>query len=151
MINSNDGWIVGANGTILHWDGFAWSIVTSPTTCALHSVFMITSNDGWAVGEDIIHWNGSEWSLVTDPLTDGYYFSVFMLSSDEGWAVGRRYPSETRPRTIYYGPNPPIPPPSQVIPDPPVIISLILMVSAFASYYYLRKHKLPLKSQTRFF
>jgi len=36
---------------------------TSPTTRDLYSVFMVSTDDGWAVGSGgtIIRWNGTEW------------------------------------------------------------------------------------------
>ena len=90
MVDSNDGWAVGELGTIIHWNGTQWNIVTSPTTQILRSVFMINPNDGWAVGAwgTIIHWNGTQWSIVTSPTTTLLLKSVFMVSSDDGWAVG---------------------------------------------------------------
>ena len=31
MVSAVDGWAVGVSGVIMHWDGVAWSLVTSPT------------------------------------------------------------------------------------------------------------------------
>ncbi|MDH5266694.1 MAG: hypothetical protein OEW62_03330 [Candidatus Bathyarchaeota archaeon] len=47
--------IVNAEGAVLNW--------TSPTTEHLMSVFMVSADDGWAVGFDgtIIRWTGTEW------------------------------------------------------------------------------------------
>jgi photosystem II stability/assembly factor-like uncharacterized protein len=73
--------IVNAEGVVLNW--------TSPTTEILFSVFMVSADDGWAVGAYgiIIHWNGTEWNAVTSPTTR-YLWSVYMVSSSDGWAVG---------------------------------------------------------------
>ncbi len=73
--------IVNAEGVPLNW--------TSPTRARLNSVFMVNSDDGWAVGKrgTTIHWNGTEWSNVTSP-TKRNLKSVFMVSSSDGWAVG---------------------------------------------------------------
>jgi len=62
MINSTDGWAVGSDGCIIHWDGTNWNKVTSPTTAWLNSVDMISSTDGWIVGADgnIYHWQEEE-------------------------------------------------------------------------------------------
>lgn len=72
-----------------------WTVVASPTTDSLNDVFMVSSNDGWAVGGypgagpgPIIHYDGSAWSLVASPSTDTID-SIYMLSSSDGWAVGR--------------------------------------------------------------
>jgi len=73
--------IVNAEGAMLSW--------TSPTTATLRSVYMVSADDGWAVGRfgTIIHWDGAEWSNVTSPTADPLE-SVFMVGADDGWAVG---------------------------------------------------------------
>ena len=76
--------IVNAQVVVLNW--------TSPTTADLNSVFMVSADDGWAVGVGgtggtIIHWDGTEWSNVTSPTTANLY-SLHMVSADDGWAVG---------------------------------------------------------------
>jgi len=55
MVNSSDGWAVGSDGCIIHWDGVSWSNVTSPTGAWLHCVNMVSSTDGWIVGADGIY------------------------------------------------------------------------------------------------
>ena len=80
---------VGNNGTgkilMLHWNGRAWSRVTSP-------------KDAWAVGDTgnyadphtlILHWNGKAWSAVTSPapVADGS-LSAVTATAKGGWAVG---------------------------------------------------------------
>jgi hypothetical protein len=52
MVNSIDGWAVGSDGCIIHWDGNRWSDVTSPTGALLSCVDMVSSTDGWIVGAD---------------------------------------------------------------------------------------------------
>jgi hypothetical protein len=47
---SSDVWVVGGNGTVLHWDGSAWTRVTSGTSEALLSVWGSGPGDIWAVG-----------------------------------------------------------------------------------------------------
>ena len=48
---STDVWAVGASGTILHWDGSAWSGFPSGTTNVLYGVWGSASTDVWAVGQ----------------------------------------------------------------------------------------------------
>jgi hypothetical protein len=36
-----NGWSVGENGTIMHWDGYQWSKTTSPTNSTLNDVQQI--------------------------------------------------------------------------------------------------------------
>lgn len=89
MTGSADGWAVGEDGIVIHWDGSNWSNVTSPTTDTLTSAFMVSSSDGWAVSVfgTIIHWDGTVWSNVTSP-TRRDLNSVFMVGSNDGWAIG---------------------------------------------------------------
>ena len=55
IVNSIDGWAVGSDGCIIHWDGNSWSDVTSPTSAGLSCVDMVSSSDGWIVGADGVY------------------------------------------------------------------------------------------------
>ena len=48
---ASDVWAVGQAGTILHWDGSAWTSVPSGTTNGLLGVWGSGASDVWAVGE----------------------------------------------------------------------------------------------------
>ena len=94
MIDANDGWAVGGDGIIIHWDGGMWTEVVTPTTdMLLLSVFMVSSSEGWAVGQGlgisgtIIHWDETNWNIETIPLVPTL-FSVYMVNENDGWAVG---------------------------------------------------------------
>lgn len=117
MINSGDVWTVGGGPrstpscsgplcpVILHFTGGSWNTITPPPgNYQLKSVFMVSPNEGWAVGEQaaspyptgiILHYTNSggvgTWAIFPAPSTPGPIHglnSVFMLSQDEGWAVG---------------------------------------------------------------
>jgi hypothetical protein len=82
MINSTDGWAVGGEGSIIHWDGTSWNNVTSPTTTWLDSVDMISSTDGWIVGADgIYHWQEEAPFIPADylPIIVGGAVAVVIL------------------------------------------------------------------------
>jgi hypothetical protein len=49
-IAPNDAWIVGGNGTILHWDGANWKRSESAATTFFTSVWASGPNDVWVVG-----------------------------------------------------------------------------------------------------
>jgi hypothetical protein len=114
-VASNDVWAVGENEEvpglgittlIEHWNGSAWSIISSPTPGAypiLNAVAARSSTDVYAVGSNepsanggvqqgmILRWNGSTWSADTDP-TAGTFSplngaATFPGASNE-WAVG---------------------------------------------------------------
>ena len=120
MVNSGDVWAVGGGERptasctatpvalcpiILHFNGGSWNTVTPPQGAyTLRSVFMVSSNEGWAVGAMasspnpigiILHYTvtGSvgTWAIFpapSSPSTIHPLNSVFMLGPNEGWAVG---------------------------------------------------------------
>jgi hypothetical protein len=91
-----------------HWNGTAWSIVTSrnaTTSNLLTGVAAVAANDVWAVGYTITtdgsnqpdktlieHWNGTAWSLVTSPspASNDTLTGVAARSAADVWAVGTR-------------------------------------------------------------
>ena len=92
-----------------HWDGSAWSVVSSPSNTRVNSVLdavavVPKTNEAWAVGTVgcpasqsatlVEHWNGSNWSIVPSPNggPTGTAFSalhaVTAIASNNVWAVG---------------------------------------------------------------
>ncbi len=67
MISSNDGWAVGAGGTIMHYAGSSWQLYPSPTRNPLLDIKMVSPNEGWAVGWNgtILHYKDGVWSQYT--------------------------------------------------------------------------------------
>jgi hypothetical protein len=124
MINSAEGWAVGeqtstqppsstcTNGNcptdvILHYtvsgEVGTWGIFPSPSTPrplpGLNSVFMLTQNEGWSVGDNatILHytvsggvgtWNVATVSGMPTLSQNANLTSIFMLSPTNGWVVG---------------------------------------------------------------
>ncbi len=109
--SSNDVWAVGyeyATGVpsrtlIEHWNGRAWSIVSSPNATGvnqLRAVVAISATNAWAVGFSnnngtvhtlTEHWNGSKWSIVSSPnvgTLGSALYSVTKVSATNVWAVG---------------------------------------------------------------
>ena len=127
MVSSNEGWAVGEQvaspyptGIILHYTisgGVGtWATFPAPSNPpaspihGLDSVFMLTQNEGWAVGDNatILHYTVSggigTWNLVTVSGTptlsnDANFTSLYMLSPTSGWAVGgiQAGPTTTNP------------------------------------------------------
>jgi Fibronectin type III domain len=110
-VTASDCWGVGVavSGTseqtfAEHWNGSAWSIVTTPDTSSpsndLRAVACIGSSDCWAVGVAVSgtseqtlaeHWNGSAWSIVTTPDTSSSsndLLGVACVTLSDCWAVG---------------------------------------------------------------
>lgn len=67
----NDVWAVGWFGTIMHWDGIAWSRFESGTQWPLFGVWGTGPNDVWAVGRygTVLHWDGTTWSPAASNTT----------------------------------------------------------------------------------
>lgn len=84
------GWIVGADGIALNWNGDAWFAFTDVSPYNLRSVAMIhDSTEAWAVGDSgtIVHWTGTTWDTMTSP-TNLHLYTIQMESSTSGWAAG---------------------------------------------------------------
>jgi hypothetical protein len=113
-VSSSDIWAVGYSETnitdvplIEHYDGVAWSIVSSPYPSpsefnGLYALAAVSSDDVWAVGYEnensqgqyggalMEHWDGIQWSLVNAPVL-GFATTMYGLSavsSTDIWAVG---------------------------------------------------------------
>jgi probable HAF family extracellular repeat protein len=116
--STSDCWAVGEfNNSILtqtlieHWDGNAWTIVSSPNSVtapqvnSLSGVACASASDCWAVGYSQIattnatleqtlieHWDGSSWVVITSPNTSpvfsNYLTGITCISSSDCWAVG---------------------------------------------------------------
>ena len=112
-VSDTDCWAVGnyqdggAGRTLIeHWDGTAWSIVTSPNPSGAQSPFLYgvtctSASDCWAVGyfyngiaeqTMILRWNGASWTVVPSPNTsaaqDNHLTDVTCTSASNCWAVG---------------------------------------------------------------
>jgi hypothetical protein len=91
---------------IEHWDGSAWSVVTSPNPSAtqpdvLYSVTCTSASDCWAVGgysngnagQTLAeHWDGSAWAIISSPSAtasdNNNLNGVTCVSASDCWAVG---------------------------------------------------------------
>lgn len=98
---SDDMHVVGNEGTLLHYDGTEWSVMTSPTDQDLWGVWGAAPNDLWAVGgtarsstgtPTLLHYDGAAWSTVTPPaLTPSNvkaFFKVWGSSASDVYVVG---------------------------------------------------------------
>ena len=67
LVSPDDGWAVGDEGVIVHWDGQTWAQVTSSvTTTILADVDMVSAVTAGLSADrgDILHWDGADWSRV---------------------------------------------------------------------------------------
>ena len=100
--DSDDVFVVGNGGTVLHFDGTSWSRQTSGVDRDLWGVWGNSPDDVWAVGgngrEDgqatVIRFDGMTWSAVMQPDLERAsvfaWFKVWGTSSTDVWFVGQR-------------------------------------------------------------
>jgi len=100
--SSSDITTVGADGTILHYDGSAWTAQTTTTTEDLWGVWGAAPDDLWAVGgrgraegqQTILHYDGQSWTKIKTPaLTRPNVFAFFKVwgsAADDVYVVGQR-------------------------------------------------------------
>jgi hypothetical protein len=85
-----NGWIVGAGGVTLNWDGSTWFGLMGASADTMRGVAMAHgSTEAWAVGDagTIMHWTGTEWAEMTSP-TNLPLYAIQMVSPTQGWAAG---------------------------------------------------------------
>jgi len=114
---ANDAWAVGStnqtgfattNPITAHWDGTAWTIVSTPATTGtaksiLDAVADLSPGNVWAAGRSrdgralVEHWNGSTWSIVSTPdpvppagstFAGATLTGLTAISATDIWAVG---------------------------------------------------------------
>ncbi len=113
-LSTNDLWAAGTstdrvsgnyNTLIEHWDGSAWSIVSSPNPTGsiynfIWGIEAVSANDIWVMGRAYTgssypglfeHWDGSSWSIVPSANEQSYteLYGAVAVSSADVWAVGR--------------------------------------------------------------
>jgi hypothetical protein len=73
--SAQDVWIVGAGGTILHWDGMALRPVPSGAQSDLYAVFAVSATLAYAAGASglLLVWNGTTWVKATTPTMQDLY------------------------------------------------------------------------------
>ncbi|HNF98765.1 MAG TPA: protein kinase, partial [Pseudomonadota bacterium] len=85
-------WAVGKNGTLLRWNGTAWSAAELPANASktyLNAIWGSSAEDVWVVGKEgvIIHFDGNKWNEVPSGAREGLK-KVWGLAKDNAWAVG---------------------------------------------------------------
>ena len=87
---------------ILHWNGHAWSRVSSPNPSRdlnqLDGVSVVSAKNAWAVGYDqtaaggyeplILHWNGKTWSRARSPRVSAFSAALSAVSRGRGFRLG---------------------------------------------------------------
>ena len=89
--SGSDVFAVGQDGTILHYNGLAWTAMNSSTTDDLYAVWGTADDDVFAVGQDgtVLHYDGVAWSSMLRGTTYDLS-SVWGASNTDTYAVGQR-------------------------------------------------------------
>lgn len=105
---NDDAWAVGANGTVLHWDGAAWSANASGTAEHLSDVVALSANEVYVTArQELRRWDGAAWSVaVAAPPLGGLWGSSMWGSPETGvfaaWAIGQGAQVSSRQRFYRY-------------------------------------------------
>jgi hypothetical protein len=88
--SASDVWAVGAEGTILHFDGKVWRSVPSGTATNLTDVSGSAPDDVWAVGENavILHYDGKSWLTLEAGQPETTLLAVVARTRSEAWVGG---------------------------------------------------------------
>jgi len=115
MVSPHDGWIVGNNGSVGHYQNGQWVRWGQSPPGTLNGVDMLSASNGWAVGTIgvsgggpmlslpfIQHFNGASWDTYQLPssLPQGNLYAVAMTSANDGWAVGETMPDTSPPQSL---------------------------------------------------
>ncbi|MEE9233211.1 MAG: YCF48-related protein, partial [Nitrospirales bacterium] len=93
--DANQGWVVGAGGTILYTKdgGVTWLASPRRTNVLLTAVTFVNESHGWIIGQNgtIFHTsNGGKLWLPQVSGTNGTLYASTFLSAEQGWIVGAR-------------------------------------------------------------
>ncbi|HIE05413.1 MAG TPA: hypothetical protein EYP58_01290 [bacterium (Candidatus Stahlbacteria)] len=103
FVDSQHGWAVGSNGTIVVTSngGNNWTFQSSPTNYDLHDICFIDMSYGWAcgwsdaaIGDGVIIATingGNYWDYQTGVGEVGYTAGIDFINQNYGWAVGYHY------------------------------------------------------------
>ncbi len=89
VAGSNDVFVVGADGLILHYDGITWTRQRSGTNNWLRKIWSIESNNIFAVGDygTILRYDGTKWNKQKSG-TNYLLFGVWGDSKNNLYVVG---------------------------------------------------------------
>lgn len=97
------GWIVGADGTILHYDGRTWESIELSFHVDLFGLFIEADGTPWVTGDGglIGYVTVDGWQLAAQPYVDVNLTAIDMVSTAAGWAVGSEF-SPSPERVIFW-------------------------------------------------
>ncbi len=90
FLDANNGYAVGDDGVIIHYDGLTWNVETTPDNWHLYDIYMFSNIFGIAVGEygRVISYTAGVWEVVADVPTDKSLSAVSAVDANNIWVVG---------------------------------------------------------------
>lgn len=84
--SARDVWLVGTNGSLVHWTGATLASTLSERT---RLVVASSANNVWAVRQDDVveHFDGTSWTRLQLPNGTGSVSDIFGASANEVWVV----------------------------------------------------------------
>lgn len=84
--SAQDVWALG-EGIGTHWDGTTWTQRASPNT-PVAAIWVLASDDVWAVGTELSHWTGTGWATIPTPTPAITMRAIWGASATNVFAVG---------------------------------------------------------------
>jgi hypothetical protein len=88
----SDVWLAGGGGTLMHWDGTAWSLVPTGTSYDLKDVWCSPGGSIWVVGDwSVLRLSNGVVTNLTPPGTDTVYFDAVSGTTENDVWIGARF------------------------------------------------------------
>jgi hypothetical protein len=101
-VSPTDAWAIAADGSVLNWNGSAWSVVTQLAE-GNTAIAALSATDVWVAGVvSLTHYNGTSWTSTPIPSGSNAFTGHAALSPGDIWFAGYYYPSNglTEPAVI---------------------------------------------------
>ena len=92
--SSEDIWMCGSGGTVIHYDGSAWQLVNAPTSAKLLGILKESDTSVWVVGynydewmSEMWHYDGNAWTQQP-PKTTGFLWDIIQSDPEHMWVTG---------------------------------------------------------------
>ena len=85
---SRDVWAVGLNGAAYHYNGTAWTLVSTGVTQTLRAIAGRSADSVWAVGDNgtITYWDGKTWTPQVSGVSE--HLRAVWVTPSAVWAAG---------------------------------------------------------------
>jgi hypothetical protein len=92
-VSPTDAWAIAADGSVLKWNGTAWTVVTQLAQ-GNTAIAVLSATDVWVAGVvSLTHYNGTSWTSASDPAGVNALTGHAVLSPSDIWFSGYYYPS----------------------------------------------------------